>query len=280
MKMDVILDNHMHLRRDGRFLDAVREFKRYGGTHLILCQYPMPEIVAKEKSYIKIYEETVKMAREVMEKIDVKVFVTIGPYPVDYLYLKERFGREEAKKIMKRGMEEAAKLCSEEDICIGIGEIGRPHFEVDDTTLQDSNEIMVYGFECAKDHDLPVILHTEKATPDLCKELAELADKVGLPREKVVKHFSPPLIRSDENHGLIPSVLSTWRNLKEAVGKGDRFLMETDYIDDPKRPGAVLSLRTIPRYTKRLLDENLVGEDMLYKIHKELPEKIYGIEIN
>ena len=96
----------------------------------------------------------------------------------------------------------------------------------------------------------------------------------------MVKHFSPPLIRSDENHGLTPSVLSTCRNLKEAVGKGDRFLMETDYIDDPKRPGAVLSLRTIPRYTKRLLDENLVDEDTLYKIHKELPEKIYGIEIN
>jgi len=277
--MDIILDNHMHLRRDGRFLDAVKEFKRYGGTHLIIAQYPMPSLVIREKSYMKAYQETLSIAREVREKTDVKAFVTIGPYPVDYLHFKDRFGREEAKRLMRKGMEEAVKLCEESDICVGIGEIGRPHFDVSREDIKDSNEIMLYGFELAKEYNLPVVLHTEKTTPELCKELATMADRIGFPREKIVKHFSPPLIHEHENHGLTPSLLSTWRNVIEAVKKGNRFLMETDYIDDPKRPGAVLSLRTVPRYTRRVIEEGLADEETMYRIHRDLPEKIYGIEM-
>ena len=37
----IIFDNHMHLREEGRFLKAVNEFKKAGGTHFILCQLPM-----------------------------------------------------------------------------------------------------------------------------------------------------------------------------------------------------------------------------------------------
>jgi predicted urease superfamily metal-dependent hydrolase len=55
----IIFDNHLHLRRDGRFLDAVKEFKKSGGTHIVLCQYPMPHIVLKEKSYKLCYHQTI-----------------------------------------------------------------------------------------------------------------------------------------------------------------------------------------------------------------------------
>lgn len=278
--IDVILDNHMHLRRDGKYLDAVKEFKKHGGTHLIIAQYPMPALVAQERSYTGIYQETVKMAEEVREKTNVKAFVTVGPYPADYLYFKDKFGREEAIKLMKKGMEEAVKLCLENPLCVGIGEVGRPHFRVSKEDFVDSNEIMLYGFELAKDNDLPIVLHTEKTTPTLCKELAEMAKRINLPPDRIVKHFSPPLISLEENYGLIPSVLSTWKNIKEAIGKGERFLMETDYIDDPKRPGAVLSLKTVPRCTKRLIEMGLTDPETMYKIHKDLPERVYGVSMD
>src|SRR5659263_32959 len=35
-----ILDNHMHLNPSGRCLDAVREFARAGGTHIVLVSLP------------------------------------------------------------------------------------------------------------------------------------------------------------------------------------------------------------------------------------------------
>lgn len=274
----ILFDNHLHLRRDGRFLDAVREFSNAGGTHFILCQYPMPELVIREKSYKQCYEETLRMAEEIRATIKICVFVVVGAYPVDFLLLQEKFGRNTAIAIMKKGMEEAATLC-EEQKCIAIGEIGRPHFPVDNQTLQDSNEILFYGMQKAKEVGVPVVLHTERTTSSQCKELVETGKKVGLNPEKIVKHFSPPLITYNENFGLMPSVLASKKNIVEALQKGTRFLMETDYIDDLKRPGAVLGPKTVPKLTKNLLKENLLSEQQVYKIHVENPQNTYAIDL-
>jgi TatD-related deoxyribonuclease len=274
----ILFDNHLHLRRDGRFLDAVREFLNAGGTHFILCQYPMPVLVMNEKSYKPCYQETLQMAEEIHAVLGINVFVAVGPYPVDILPLKKKFGREKAIAIMKKGIEEAADLCKEQK-CIAIGEIGRPHFPIDQQLLQDSNDILLYGMQKAKDVGVPVVLHTESTTPIQCKELVEMGKKVGLDSEKIVKHFSPPLITHNENFGLMPSVLSSKKNIIEALHKGIRFLMETDYIDDLRRPGAVLGPKTVPKLIKNLLAENIISEQQVHKIHVENPQKTYAIEL-
>jgi len=268
----IIFDNHIHLRREGYFLNAVKDFKSAGGTHFILCQYPMTDLVIKNKSYKKCYEETLLIANEIRSEIDVGVFVTVGPYPVDYLKLSEKFGRESAISIMKKGVDEAVALC-EEKKCIGIGEIGRPHFKVDQQVILDCNDIIFYAMQRAKDVDVPVVLHTESTTPEQCKELADLGKKAGFPVNKIVKHFSPPLILKEENYGIMPSVLASEKNIIEALKKGMRFMMETDYIDDPKRPGAVLGPKTIKRRTKDLIKKNILSEKEAYEIHKTNPEK-------
>jgi TatD-related deoxyribonuclease len=268
----------LHLRRDGRFLDAIKEFQHAGGTHFVLCQYPMPNIVAQEKSYRSCYQETLHIAEEIRAARELVVFVVVGPYPVDYLLLREKLGRDTAVEIMKKGMDEAAVLC-EEHQCIAIGEIGRPHFPVDQETLHDSNEILVYGMQKAKEAKVPVVLHTESTTSQQCKEFVDMGVKVGLPAEKIVKHFAPPLIRSDENFGLMPSVLASKKNIIMALQKGSRFLMETDYIDDPRRPGAVLGPKTVPQLTKKLVENGVMSQDQLFKVHKENPEKTYSIHL-
>ncbi len=275
----IIFDNHQHLRRDGLFLEAVKEFQKAGGTHFVLCQYPMPSIVIHEKSYKSCYLGTLQMADEIRSKVDVGVFVTVGPYPVDYLKLSERFGRDVAIKIMKKGMDEAAILC-EEKKCIGIGEIGRPHFPVDEQAVTDSNEILKYGMAKAKDVGCPVVLHTESTTPEQCKELMEMGRDIGLPADKIVKHFAPPLINDDENFGLMPSVLSSRKNIVAALKKGSRFIMETDYIDDLKRPGAVLGPKTVPKLTKKLLDAEIMDENQSFEIHVKNPQKTYDIDLD
>ncbi len=275
----IIFDNHLHLRRDGRYLEAVKEFKKFGGTHFVLCQLPMTNLVIQNKSYLTCYKETLKMADEIRSNIDIGVFVTVGPYPVDYLRLDDKFGRVEALSIMKKGIDEAAKLC-EEKKCIGIGEIGRPHFNVDKRIIDESNKIILYGMQRAKDVNAPVIIHSESTTPKHCKELVEIGKKVGLPANKIVKHYSPPLILENENFGIMPSVLASKKNIIESVKKGTRFLMETDYIDDPRRPGAVLSPKTVPKKTLDLIDNGILSEDQAYIIHKQNPENTYNIDLN
>lgn len=276
--MVVVFDNHLHLREDGRFLEAVKDFKKSGGTHFVLCQYPMIGRIIREKSYKSCYMKTLSMADEIRKKIDIGVFVTVGPYPVDYLRLKENLGRIKAIEIMKKGMDEAAELC-EEKKSIGIGEIGRPHFPVDQEIIEDSNMILQYGMQRAVDVGVPVILHTESTTPKQCKELVEMGKKVGLSSDKIVKHFSPALIKQDENFGLMPSVLASRKNTVEALKKGSRFLMETDYIDDPRRPGAVLGPKTVPKLTRNLLDEEIMLEDQAFEIHVINPQNTYDINL-
>ena len=272
----IIFDNHLHLRRNGLFLDAVKDFKKAGGTHFVLCQLPMINLVIKNKNYKSCYEETLSIANEIKSKIDIGVFVTVGPYPVDYIRLKEKFGRNQAIIIMKKGIDLAARLC-EEGKSIGIGEIGRPHFPVEKSIINDSNEILLYGMQRAKDVNVPVIIHTESTTPSQCKELAEMGKKAGLSANKIIKHYSPPFILENENYGLMPSVLASEKNLTTAIKKGTRFLMETDYIDDPRRPGAVLSPKTVPKKTLLFFNKGILNEKQIYEIHKNNPEKTYDI---
>ncbi len=274
-----ILDNHLHLRPNGRNVDAIFDFQKAGGTHIILSHLPYPGYrITKSNDFSVQYEITLKLAKLVMERTSVKVFVTLGPYPVELLRLSEHLGIDSGKEIMLKGMELAAEYVREGK-AIALGEIGRPHFPVQDDILKASNEIMRYGMELAKDVGCAVVLHTESASSKVFEELAYMADSVSLAREKVVKHYSPPFVDKNENLGLIPSVLATEKAIEEALLKSTRFLMETDYLDDPKRPGAVLGIKTVPKRTKAFVEKGLMKEEDVWQIHKENPERIYNIEI-
>ena len=61
-----ILDDHFHLNRNGRFLDAARDFLRVGGTDLVLVHCPdfaSPPVT--RKGHADAYSDTIAMAEEV-----------------------------------------------------------------------------------------------------------------------------------------------------------------------------------------------------------------------
>lgn len=121
-----------------------------------------------------------------------------------------------------------------------------------------------------------MVLHTESATPESMRELAEMADRAGLPRWRLVKHYCPPLVLERENHGLMPSVLAGRDAVPEALSKGTRFMMETDFLDDPRRPGAVLDIRTVPKRTRSLMEAGTMSEEQAHIIHADNPRRTYG----
>jgi TatD-related deoxyribonuclease len=275
-----VLDNHIHLQPSGKNVEALREFSKAGGTHVVLSQLPYDEVqIREEKDFRASYQITLDIAERARKETDVGVFVSVGPYPVLLIDLAEKHGLSKATDIMKAGMDTAGKLV-EEGKAIAIGEIGRPHFPVSPEILQASNDIMRYGMEVASEVGCAVVLHTESATPEAMKEIARIADVAGLERGKVVKHYCPPLILEEENHGLFPSVLASRTAITEALQKGTRFMMETDYLDDLSRPGAVMSITTVPKRTKSLMNSKSVSEETILRIHKDNPQKVYGIEIN
>ncbi|CAG0958591.1 MAG: TatD family hydrolase [Candidatus Methanoperedens sp.] len=268
----------MHLNPSGRCLDAVREFARAGGTHIVLVSLPPWSLgidINSPGDYRKVFDKILKIARRAQEAEKVKVFVVLGVHPAELTKYYGRLGLSRSLEIMRGGLEIARDYVVQ-GRAIGL-KSGRPHYEVEPKIWDHSNEIMRYSFELAKDAGCAVQLHTESATEEGLAQIAGIARSVGLPDGKVVKHFSPPMVRICEKHGIFPSVLAGENAIESALSEGTRFMMETDYIDDLERPGSVLGPKTVPRRTKQLIEK--WGEDVFWKVHKENPEKVYGVEI-
>lgn len=277
MSVFPITDHHMHL--DPRFqgVEAAKAFQRAGGTHIFLVSKPSWTIgitINQPEDYRLVFDETVKMAEDV-KKAGVTAFPVLGVHPAAITKMYGRVGLDKTIDLMRAGLDIAAKYV-EEGLAVGL-KSGRPHYEVEPVLWDASNELLLHAMELARDAGCPLQLHTETATLENINDIAGMAKKVGLSPEKVIKHFAPPMIREFEKCGMWPGVLAGKGMIEEALSQGDRFMMETDYIDDPERPGAVLGPKTIPRKTLALAEE--WGDEIFWKIHKENPEKVYGVEI-
>jgi len=272
-----ITDNHMHIDLRARGLEAVKEFKNSGGTHIILVTKPSWSLgvtVIKPEDYLIVFDETVEIASKITE-IGVGAFPVLGVHPAEISKLTEYMGLQEAVEIMKKGLEIASGYV-ERGLAVGI-KSGRPHYPVDAEVWAASNEIMEYAFSLGKEQDCAVQLHTESVGEPELQDITERARKTGIKMHRVVKHYSPPLVRVCEELGLFPGVICVKGAIEQALEEGTRFMMETDYIDDPDRPGAVLGPKTIPKRTIKLMET--YGEEPFWTIHKDNPEKVYDIEI-
>jgi len=272
-----ITDNHMHIDPRARGLEAVKEFKNAGGTHIILVSKPswsLGATVKKPEDYFSIFNETVDIASKIKE-IGVGAFPVLGVHPAEISKLTEYMELQEATEIMKRGLEIASGYV-EKGLVVGI-KSGRPHYPVGPEIWAASNEIMEYAFSLGKEQDCAVQLHTESVGEPELQDIAERARRAGIKMHRVVKHYSPPLVKVCEEFGIFPGVICVKGAIEQALEEGTRFMMETDYIDDPDRPGAVLGPKTIPKRTIKLMET--YSEEPFWTIHKDNPEKVYDIEI-
>ena len=270
-----IYDNHIHLSPGGRNIDALREFESAGGTGLTLVTLPYAEIKVSDADDLRrSYDITLSMAGRAREMTGLKVNVAVGPYPVLIVPLAKHLGLERAEKIMIGGMKIAADLVASGK-ADAIGEIGRPHFDVPAEIKEASDRILAYGMESASRVGCPVIIHSESGSPELMRELSEMAKAASLEPGRVIKHFSPPLVRGDETYGVFPSIPASKRAVREALSKGDRFMLETDYIDDPERPGAVMSVNTVPNKVRGMTGSGEMPSETAWKIGHDIPKMMF-----
>ena len=274
-----IFDNHIHLRAEFRGVEAAKDFERAGGTAILLTHSPYDEIpIHRAEDYDKAYAKTLAMAEAVRKATHVQVFVALGPYPVDFLGLEGAIGRAPAMEVMRSGIDRAAEHIAAQR-AVAFGEVGRPHFPVSEEILAACNGLLEYTMVRAKELGCAVVLHTEDPTPATFAEFARMASKAGLDPGRLVKHHSTPFTRPEDTHDLVPSILAKEDLVAEALKGGPRFLLETDYIDDPRRPGAVLGPATVPRKTKAWIAKALLTEDQADVIHREMPQRTYAIQI-
>ncbi|ADQ66445.1 metal-dependent hydrolase [Halogeometricum borinquense DSM 11551] len=268
-----VLDNHLHLDpRYGRGIDAVDDFRRLGGTHLLVVNKPSwhLDVEASEGGDFRaVFEETITTVEEASEALPGRAWPVLGVHPglVSRLVDERDFSPAEARDLMQAGLDVAAEYVRAGD-ALAL-KSGRPHYDVPDAVWEASNDVMRHAFSLGAELDCAVQLHTE-ASDDLTA-VAAWAEDAGMPRKKVVKHYAGGRLA-----GPTPSVMSEKDRLETAVERGEPFLMETDFVDDADRPGAVLGPKTVPRRVRWMLDEG--WEDAVETAHVETPKDVYGID--
>lgn len=270
----IIFDNHMHLNTTGRFLEAVDMFVHAGGTSFNLVN--LPDFGAGADNYYEnLYRKTVSMAEIIMKERGMPVPVTLGPYPLDYF--KFRDAGMDPVEMMKAGIDLACRYI-DEGRAHAIGEIGRPHFDVPEDILAQSNKIMQYGMERAADTGCPVILHTEDLKEEEFRLIEKMAEGSGLDGSKVVKHHALAenmLIRTD----IRKSILASRSNVRRAVESGEPFLLETDYVDDPAMGWKVIPPDSVPRRAIMVKAEVEGWREVFEDTFLRLPLELFGEDI-
>ena len=284
-----VVDQHIHLDRSNRYLSAIEEFVRVGGTGIMLVHKPgfSGSLPIDREGYREVYSETISMAEEIREKFEISVGVVLGPHPVAWERQISELGMDRASELHLESVDVALELI-EQGKAHCLGEVGRPHYQVSEETWIQADENLSQIMTEAAISKVPVQLHVEDAGSETYSEISRMAMRAGLPLAQTVRHYASPDVSSNFTHGLactvsvgrgsVEGLVSTYANASAPWG------METDFLDDPRRPGAVLGPKTIPKRTDELcsalLVENRVSdvENLLLKIHSEWPSKLYGLD--
>ena len=270
-RFPVVFDNHMHLREDGFFMEAVREFSHAGGTAFNLVNI-LDYGVNPSGYYEEIYSRTLRIREKIERETEIRVLVTLGPYPLDYFFFRDA-GLDPVEN-MKMGLDMAAQLIKDGK-ADAIGEVGRPHFPCEEEIVDSSNLLLSYSFDLAKDLSCPVILHTEDLGEDGYSSLEKMALRSGLDPFKVVKHhaYPPNLLFKSK---LSRSILATRPNVRDSIATGKNFMIETDYVDDRDKPGKVIPANSVPLRAKLIMGEYEDSYSILENMFITTPEKVFG----
>jgi TatD-related deoxyribonuclease len=268
-----VLDDHLHLDPDaGRGLEAVRDFRRLGGTHLLVVNKPSWHLdveVETGEDFRAVFDRTLDIVADADDLLPGRAWPVLGVHPglISRLVDERGVSPDDARDLMCAGLDAAADYV-EEGRALAL-KSGRPHYDVSDAVWDASNAVLRHALGLGADLDCAVQLHTE-ASENLT-EVASWAENRGLPAHRVVKHYAGPTLA-----GPTPSVMCRKEWLREVCGTDTPFLMETDFVDDPDRPGAVMGPKTVPRRVRWLLEEGY--EDAMRRAHVETPARVYGID--
>lgn len=284
-----IVDQHMHLDRTNLFLDAVADFSSSGGTGIMLVHKPSfsHTLPVDLEGYREAYSDTISMADEVRREFGLEVGVVIGPHPVAWEKQIPELGIEASSELHLEAVSLALEyIDSGHAHC--LGEVGRPHYPVREEIWERANDLLLEILSMASSSRTSVQLHVEENGHTTYNELSQLCISSGISSERAIRHFAPPNVSADFTHGLsatvnvgkgsVETIVETAREAKSPWG------METDFLDDNRRPGAVLGPKTVPKRTQELCSsllyegwsENEV-ESLLTKVHSEWPESLYGL---
>ncbi len=267
-----VTDDHIHIDPvNGRGIEAAKDFFRAGGTHIFLVSKPSWSLGVHPSSgqdYASVFDETLRVA-DLVRETGIIVFPVLGVHPAEINRLAERMPLSDAVAVMMGGLDCAARYV-QEGKAVGL-KSGRPHYEVPPEVLSASNHILEHALVLAAERGCALQIHAETGP---CADIVGMAERAGVPVDRVVKHYGSP------DTPLHPSLIAKHEAIPQVVKEGRRFTMESDYMDENSRPGAVIGPKSVPRYTTRLIGTGAITEEDCFRIHGETIERVYGVTIS
>lgn len=264
--------------------EIAKRFKRKGGWFMALVGLSPWHYGIEEKDYngyIKAIQLHIRECRvAVAEGLQVACFAGFHPADVDKLVSAGK-PPEEVLRLGLQVVEYVGKLCRD-GVIDGIGEVGRQHYRTSPDKFAIAMTIMVRALELARDSGCLVHLHLENAGVVTALTVDEIVERVGLNKSKVFLHHVKPGIGLEAiKRGYqvtIPGHKETLRYAFSIRELAESMLVESDYIDDPRRPCVSSCPWDVVDRELELLKEGVVSEDILYKVNVDNIVKAYGVE--
>ncbi len=271
-----IVDHHAHLSPNGEGVAAARRFEAAGGTHLFLAtQNYTPQVPLRREEYLEQFETTERLARRIREETRVRVYLVIAPYPIDLLAQIDKLGRVAATELQESALDLAGAWV-EDQRAVALGEVGRPHFPVAPEDADAVEDVFRHALEVARDADCPAVVHSGDLDASGYRDLATLAASASFPPHRLVKHYARTVVPVAERLGVVPSFIARRELLDPVCADPGPWFLETDFLDDPLRKGAVLDISTVPKRARAIADRGPEGIALLRIPFIDSVRSVYG----
>ena len=262
-------DAHLHvnpIRGLGAYRIA-KKFKNENGWFISIVSLP-PHYYDYAEPNIDSYRKTLEIinreahqAREV--GLTVTRFMGLHPAEVDYYYRK---GIKSTKLLTL--VEDVFKLFEKalkEGLIDGIGEVGRPHYSTSPERHVFSEVILIKALLLARDYKVPIQLHLEQGEFITAYSIKQLAEIIGIEISRILMHHVDYDTAKWSNEYSIPFTIPIkYFNNEYARNPWRKCMLESDYIDDPSRPGVSAYPWDIPRIVEEHIRNGVLSEDQAY----------------
>jgi len=274
-------DAHCHLNPvkglGGKLV--ARKFKEKGGWFLAVVYLPPWHYGLKAtsiKDYVKAYE-LVASEKKAVEKAGVKCKVLVGFHPAEPVKLAEMgWSSGDISKLIDALFVHVERMLKE-GLADGIGEVGRPHFQAKPEHVLLAEKAMARAMELAKDYGVPVHLHLENLGELTVSTVAPLARAAGIAKKVVVHHAYGKTLKAAIAAGL-GATAPVRKGVLEALKNAPAYAFESDFLDDPKRPGVVAYPWEVASVVNELVDSEVASAEYMYKVNVDVVCDLFDVE--
>ncbi|MEM1802485.1 MAG: TatD family hydrolase [Sulfolobales archaeon] len=258
-----------------------KKFKSLGGWFLAIVSLPPTHygLNSDFEGYAKSIDILVrecKIARE--EGLTVKCLAGIHPADLDRLINTQKLRHEEVLNLAFKVLEHICRLIKT-GVLDGIGEVGRPHYKTSPEGFIVNEIVLRHSLRLANDLGSIIHLHIEQGGFLTVRDLNEVLSYISIRKNLVLLHHLDLRTGLEAcNSGFTFTICGKQQLIREAVKRLiPVYMIESDFIDDPRRPGIAAWPWEIIEHQKMMLTEGIVDEEYLSKLNIDNVVKFYCV---